>query len=150
MQKIETDWEGIKLKGIVVFRDEWCYEVRLVEPIESWKSGSHIPTFARGTARENYSGTYGDSEMRKTLIELYQKADKLYRLIPRLQIVYKDYCEEIALLDSTPPSKARERIRNKITDTFMDFIFGEGKWTVSDRDGALEILNSSDKFISIK
>jgi hypothetical protein len=144
METIETEWEGVKLKGIVAFRDEWSYRVKLMEPVVSWQSGCHIPTFARGSGRDNYLGKYGETSMQKTLIELYQKSKRFYGLVPRLQLIYKDYCEEIALLDSVPMSRARERIRHKITDEFMDFIFGKDEWTIDDSQGVLKILNGED------
>lgn len=145
MNTIETDWMGVHLKGEILYRNAWDYSVRLIEPVQSWSTGSHIPTFARRVRNEDtFLGKYGDDCMKVDLIRLYQKGETLYGKLPALKEEYQKLNERLNELEKLSYN-IREQMGEHQRNLFMDTIFGVGDWTMDDRKGVFQILENEWK-----
>lgn len=141
---ISFDFGGINIKGEILDKSPYNVDVRLIEPVESWVAGTSVPSFAR--SQVNFGGIRGDEEIKTLLVELYLKTKKIQQQKNRIRILFLDYVEEIELIkknlskDDIKNNKVFERLENKLSDFFMDSVYGDGGWCISDKFGLINFL----------
>lgn len=139
MEYIETEYNGIKLKGEIICHEKWHYSVRLIEPRQGWESGCNIPNYAKITGRD-FLGEVGYEAMKSSIIEMYKKLECFYRDEPRFRRIYKDYKQEVESIQGID-TKVRDRIIRKLNMWVMDVIYGHGNWNIYDEEETFKLLS---------
>lgn len=128
----EQTIDGVNVVGEFIHRENKLMSVRLISPFVGWKVVRSFSPWYTRTYKMDYLTVRAEIEAKELIKDMYLKICEIDENLSYVTKAYYEMQEELSLFKDIKPSKAQERVKEKLESWFYRYsLFIDGEQSIS-------------------